>query len=319
MAKEASEQTDMFEDTEYVVGEDENVAAVDAEIEVEVEDDTPTSDRGREPLPKEITDNLDNEEVEDYSAKVKQRIDQMKKAWHDERRAKETASRERDEAATFTKQLMQERDALRQRLSTGETWALTETKRRAELEVAEAKRAYRDAYEEGDAEKIADAQAQLSSATADQQRVQQIQPQFTLQPEQKPVYNQPQAETPASAPEPDTRAKEWGDENEWFGADDEMTSFALGVHQKLVKEGVPPSTNHYYERIDARMREVFPGKFEDAPKKGKRQPSTVVAPVGRTPKGRKVVLTKSQVSIAKRLGVSPEDYAKEVIKQQMGA
>ena len=319
MAKEASEQIDMFEDTEYVVGEDENVAAVDAEIEVEVEDDTPASDQGREPLPKEITDNLDNEEVEDYSAKVKQRIDQMKKAWHDERRAKETAARERDEAATFTKQLMQERDALRQRLSTGETWALTETKRRAELEVAEAKRAYRDAYEEGDAEKIADAQAQLSSATADQQRVQQIQPQFTLQPEQKPVYNQPQAETPVSAPEPDTRAKEWGDENEWFGADDEMTSFALGVHQKLVKEGVPPSTNHYYERIDARMRDVFPGKFEDAPKKGKRQPSTVVAPAGRTPKGKKVVLTKSQVSIAKRLGVSPEDYAKEVIKQQMGA
>jgi hypothetical protein len=319
MAKEASEQTDMFEDTEYVVGEDENVTAVDAEIEVEVEDDTPTSDQGREPLPKEITDNLDSEEVEDYSAKVKQRIDQMKKAWHDERRAKETASRERDEAATFTKQLMQERDALRQRLSTGETWALTETKRRAELEVAEAKRAYRDAYEEGDAEKIADAQAQLSSATVDQQRVQQIQPQFTLQPEQKPVYNQPQAETPVSAPEPDTRAKEWGDENEWFGADDEMTSFALGVHQKLVKEGVPPSTNHYYERIDARMRDVFPGKFEDAPKKGKRQPSTVVAPAGRTPKGKKVVLTKSQVSIAKRLGVSPEDYAKEVIKQQMGA
>ena len=319
MAKEATDQEDVFEDTEYVVGEDENVTAVDAEIEVEVEDDTPASDQGREPLPKKITDSLDNEEVEDYSAKVKQRIDQMKKAWHDERRAKETASRERDEATTFTKQLMQERDALRQRLSTGETWALTETKRRAELEVAEAKRAYRDAYEEGDAEKIADAQAQLSSATVDQQRVQQIQPQFTLQPEQKPVYNQPQAETPVSAPEPDTRAREWGDENEWFGADDEMTSFALGVHQKLVKEGVPPSTNHYYERIDARMRDVFPGKFEDAPKKGKRQPSTVVAPAGRTPKGKKVVLTKSQVSIAKRLGVSPEDYAKEVIKQQMGA
>ncbi|MCK5923822.1 MAG: hypothetical protein KAG66_23005 [Methylococcales bacterium] len=319
MAKEATDQEDVFEDTEYVVGEDENVTAVDAEIEVEVEDDTPASDQGREPLPKKITDSLDNEEVEDYSAKVKQRIDQMKKAWHDERRAKETASRERDEATTFTKQLMQERDAPRQRLSTGETWALTETKRRAELEVAEAKRAYRDAYEEGDAEKIADAQAQLSSATVDQQRVQQIQPQFTLQPEQKPVYNQPQAETPVSAPEPDTRTREWGDENEWFGADDEMTSFALGVHQKLVKEGVPPSTNHYYERIDARMRDVFPGKFEDAPKKGKRQPSTVVAPAGRTPKGKKVVLTKSQVSIAKRLGVSPEDYAKEVIKQQMGA
>lgn len=319
MAKEATNQEDVFEDTEYVVGEDDKVTAVDAEIEVEVEDDTPVSDRGREPLPKEITDNLDSEEVEDYSAKVKQRIDQMKKAWHDERRAKETAARERDEATNFTKQLMQERDALRQRLSTGETWALEETKKRAVLEVAEAKRAYRDAYEEGDAEKIADAQAQLSVATVDQQRVQQIQPQFTLQPEQKPVYNQPQAETPVSAPEPDTRAKEWGDENEWFGADDEMTSFALGVHQKLVKEGVPPSTNHYYERIDARMREVFPGKFEDAPKKGKRQPSTVVAPAGRTPKGRKVVLTKSQVSIAKRLGVSPEDYAKEVIKQQMGA
>ena len=242
----------------------------------------------------------------------------MKKAWHDERRAKESASRERDEAAAFTQQLMAERNALRQKLSTGEAWALEETKRRADLEIESAKRQYRDAYEEGDSDKIVDAQHKLSEATIDHNRVQQITPQFALQEPQNPVYNGPQAQQPAAVPPPpDTRAQEWGGNNEWFGADDEMTSFALGLHQKLVKEGVPPSTDHYYERIDARMKEVFPGKLGGAPK-GKQQPSTVVAPVGRTPKGRKVVLNKSQAAIAKRLGVSNEAYYRELEKISRG-
>jgi len=242
----------------------------------------------------------------------------MKKAWHDERRAKESASRERDEAAAFTQQLMAERNALRQKLSTGEAWALEETKKRADLAVESAKRLYRDAYEDGDSEKIVDAQHKLSEATIDHNRVQQITPQFALQEPQNPVYNGPQAQQPAAVPPPpDTRAQEWGGNNEWFGADDEMTSFALGLHQKLVKEGVPPSTDHYYERIDARMKEVFPGKLGGAPK-GKQQPSTVVAPVGRTPKGRKVVLNKSQAAIAKRLGVSNEAYYRELEKISRG-
>ncbi len=323
----AQANEDIFADTEYIVG-DEIETPPTAEVEeeedlvVEVSDDTPEKDRDHDPLPKKISDELEeldnSTEVENYSTKVQQRISQMKKAWHDERRAKESASRERDEAATLTQQLMAERNALRQKLSTGEAWALEETKKRADLAIESAKRQYRDAYEEGDSDKIVDAQHKLSEATIDHNRVQQITPQFALQEPQNPVYNEPQAQQPAAVPPPpDTRAQEWGGNNEWFGADDEMTSFALGLHQKLVKEGVPPSTDHYYERIDARMKEVFPGKLGGAPK-GKQQPSTVVAPVGRTPKGRKVVLNKSQAAIAKRLGVSNEAYYRELEKISRG-
>lgn len=321
----AQANEDIFADTEYIVGDEietPRTEEVEEELVVEVSDDTPERDRGHNPLPQKISDELEeldnSAEVENYSTKVQQRISQMKKAWHDERRAKESASRERDEAAAFTQQLMAERNALRQRLSTGEAWALEETKRRADLEIESAKRQYRDAYEEGDSDKIVDAQHKLSEATIDHNRVQQITPQFALQEPQNPVYNEPQAQQPAAVPPPpDARAQKWGGNNEWFGADDEMTSFALGLHQKLVKEGVPPSTDHYYERIDARMKEVFPDKLGRAPK-GKQQPSTVVAPVGRTPKGRKVVLNKSQASIAKRLGVSNEAYYRELEKISRG-
>jgi hypothetical protein len=325
----AQANEDIFADTEYIVG-DEIETPPTAEVEegeaddlvVEVSDDTPEADKNHNPLPKNLSDELEDldssAEAENYSTKVQQRISQMKKVWHDERRAKESANRERDEAANLTQQLLAERNALRQKLSTGEAWALEETKRRAALSVDVAKRLYRDAYEDGDSDKIVDAQHKLNEATIDHSRVQSIRPQYALQQNPNPVYNEPQASKPPPQPAPvDDRAQDWGATNEWFGTDDEMTSFALGLHQKLVKEGVPPSTDHYYERIDARMKEVFPDKFGGAPK-GKQQPSTVVAPVGRTPKGRKVVLNKSQAAIAKRLGVSNEAYYRELEKISRG-
>jgi hypothetical protein len=345
---QAAERDD-FEDTEFVIGSDpsgvppgmknkqmEEEVDVDIEdeapkkkakaepeddIELEIVDDTPPKDRNRKPLPDEVKEELDNEvEAEEYSAKVKQRIDQLKKAWHDERRAKEEAAREREAAAEYAKQLQAERDRLRGELSQGESWALEQAKERAELAVAAAKRDYRDAYELGDSEAIAEAQQKLARATYQADQVSAMAPRYAAQEnsalQQQPaqVYNQPQ-QPRVRAPEPDSQAREWGERNKWFGPDDEMTSFALGLHQKLVKEGIPPSTSEYYERIDARMREVFPDKFEDAaPKKEKRRPSTVVASAGRTPKGKKVVLTQSQVAMAKRLGISPEAYAREVMK-----
>lgn len=325
----ANEAKDTFADTEYIVGDEIEDKEVPSEGEedlvVEVSDDTPEVDKNHNPLPKNLSDELEDldssAEAENYSTKVQQRISQMKKVWHDERRAKEAATRERDEAANLTQQLLNERNALRQKLSTGEAWALEETKRRAALSVDVAKRLYRDAYEDGDSEKITEAQQKLSEATIDHSRVQSIRPQYALQQNPNPVYKEPQALKPPPPAQPapvDDRAQDWGATNEWFGADDEMTSFALGLHQKLVKEGVPPSSDHYYERIDARMKEVFPDKLGGAPK-GKQQPSTVVAPVGRTPKGRKVVLNKSQAAIAKRLGVSNEAYYRELEKISKGA
>jgi len=359
-----------FDDTEFVVGsdktgvppamknqfkqEDESEVEVSTEtedskteekpdeskddFELEIVDDTPPEDRNRKPLPDDVVEEIEQDAAEDYSAKVKQRIDQLKKAWHDERRAKEQAAREREAAAQYAQRLQTEREKLQRELTTGESWALEQAKQRAALQLDAAKRKYRDAYEAGDSEALTDAQQELAKATYQAERAELLSPRYSqqnlaqqqnnalqqnagLQQTNQQVYNS-QQEPQVSAPEPDEKAKTWGERNKWFGSDDEMTSFALGVHQKLVKDGVPPSTDEYYERIDARMREVFPHRFEDAqpstekepPKRKKRQPSTVVAPAGRTPKGKKVVLTQSQVAMAKKLGISPEAYAREVQK-----
>lgn len=337
MAKAETEDFDL-DDTEFVIGSDpsgippklkgkqEDVEVGieddddDDELEIEVVDDTPPQDRNRKPLPDDVIEELEQDEAVEYSAKVKQRIDQLKKAWHDERRAKEAATREREAAAQYAQQLQAERDKLRTTLSQGEGWAIEQAKERATLQLDAAKRAYRDAYESGDSDAIIEAQQNLARATYQVDQANGMAPRYredqgALQTPQ-PSYNQGQTTQPqVRAPEPDSRAKEWGERNKWFGTDDEMTSFALGVHQKLVKDGVPPSTTEYYERIDARMREVFPDQFEDAsPKRKKRQPSTVVASAGRAPKGKKVVLTQSQLAMAKRLGVSPEAYAREMVK-----
>ena len=333
MAMQDTEDFD-YDDTEFVIGSDESgvpprmkaqpdkvEVGVDDDdtddIEYEVVDDTPPQDRNRKPLPDDIVESLENDEAEEYSAKVKQRIDQLKKAWHDERRAKEEAAREREAAAQYAQHIMHERDRLRNTLSQGEGWALEQARERAALVLDQAKRAYRDAYESGDADAIAEAQQNLTRATTYADQAASMMPQFAFQPAplqlpQQQVYNAPQNQ-PVRAPEPSQRTKDWHQRNTWFGTDDEMTSFALGVHQKLVRENIPPDTDEYFERVDARMREVFPDRVGASGKK-KRQPSTVVASAGRTPKGRKVVLTQSQVRMAKRLGVTPEAYAKEMIK-----
>lgn len=286
------------------------------DIDVEIVDDTPPEDRGRKPLPEEKLKELEEDsDVEEYSEKVKRRINEMRKAWHDERRAREAAQRERDEAARIAQMAYQERQLYLQQLQQGETWALEQAKRRAELEVEAAKAAYRAAYESGDTDKVVEAQAALNQAMYQHQQVSGLTPRYQHVPVQKPetMVNSQQGQPTQQyrAPEPDPRAREWNEANKWFGEDDEMTSFALGVHQKLVREGVDPRSDEYYERIDARMREVFPDKFGIK----KRQPSTVVAPVGRSPKGKKVVLTQTQVALAKRLGITPEQYARELVKQ----
>lgn len=301
----------------------------DEEFEVEVVDDTPEEDRGRDPLPDDIKKNLEVEEsAEEYSKKVKERMNQLRKAWHDERRAREEAERQNQEYTNVTQEMHRRLQGYEKQLSEGESWALEQARKRAELEVQHAKRLYAEAYEEGDTNKIVEAQEAMSRAITHFDRTHSMQPRFQgLQKPQEEVYNQPQQQ-PTQQPKPqvDPKAQAWADENaEWFGKDDEMTSFALGVHKRLVEGGTPPDTDEYYEALDARMREVFPSAFksdepEDPPKKEKQQSPTVVAPASRTPKGgkNKVVLTKSQLAIAKKIGVSPEQYAREVRKLNGG-
>lgn len=300
-------------------------------VEVEIIDDTPDEDKDRQPLPKRIVEDLEQEEAaEEYSAKVKERIKQLKKAWHDERRAKEATQRENAEFTDKTKLLFGEVQNLRKQLGEGESWALGEAKRRAELELEKAKSLYKAAYDEADPDKLADAQEAMSRAVSHFDRVSTMKPRYEgLQNAPEPVYNQPQRQ-PQAAPQPKVAqaALDWGSKNDWFGTDDEMTSFALGVHKKLVEGGTPPDTDEYYEKLDSRMRQVFSDYFaeegqdlesgEPKNKKQTQRPTTIVAPVSRTPKGTKVALTKSQLAIAKKLGVSPEQYAKEVSRLSKG-
>lgn len=280
--------------------------------EIEVVDDTPPEDRDKEPLPKEVVEELeDDTKAEKYSKKVQERLAQLRKAWHDERREKEALQRQTAETTAYTKKILDERNFLREKLSQGEVWALDEAKRRAQLELEQAKRAYRDAYESGESNDIIETQQALSRATYQFDQIAGLKPQYALQAEEKPVYNEPQQPPPPRAPAPDDKTQAWGKRNPWFGKDPELTSFTYGVHQRLVESGVPPASDEYFEQIDARLKEVFPDKFGGTQKPAKRQPNTVVAPTGRAPQSRKVTLRKSQVEVAKRLGISPAQYARE--------
>ena len=281
------------------------------EYEIEIVDDTPQVDRNRKPSepPAEITD----EELEGYSDKVRNRIKHFSKGYHDERRAKETALRERQEFERVAQQLVEENGNLRGTVSKNQEILLEQAKKTAAGEAILAKRAYKLAYEAGDADKLVDAQDKLTNAKIKADKLASLDPKG-LQTTETPVQTEQTQEQ--SAPTPvDERANEWAASNTWFGQDDEMTSFALGLHNKLIKEGINPQTDEYYERINARMQKIFPDNFEDVgeieAEKPKRR-SNVVAPATRSTAPKKIRLTQTQVSVAKRLGLTPEQYARQV-------
>jgi len=277
----------------------------DDDFEVEVVDDTPKADRGRkasEP-PTDVTD----EELEDYSDKVRKRIQHFSKGYHDERRAKEEALRERQELERVTQQLMEENKKLKGNVNKNQTALLEQAKKNAAIETEGAKRAYKEAYESGDSDAVLEAQEKLTNAKIKSDRLANFKLP-ALQETETPV--QTQVEQTAPAVQVDERASDWQKANSWFGNDDEMTSLALGLHNKLVKQGVSPQSDEYYETIDSRMRQVFPDSFEEA--EPKRKKAQVVAPATRSTAPKKVTLTRTQVQIAKRLGLTPEQYAKQV-------
>lgn len=286
------------------------VEGEDDKVEVEVVDDTPPKDRGRKPLDKPVNDPTEDE-LQDYSDKVQSRIKELTHARHDERRAREAAQREKEEALRFAQAAFAENKALKERLSKGETTFITQTQRLADIEVEKAKAALKAAHEAGDTEAFVEAQAALNKAQLMQERVKTFKP--APLPNVQESVNVP-AQRPAQAPVPkvDEKAEAWKRRNSWFGEDDEMTSFALGLHNKLVKSGYDTQSQEYYEAIDNRIKEVFPDKFKsDRTKK----PATVVAPSSRSTSAKKIVLTPTQVSIAKRLGLTLEQYARQVAEE----
>lgn len=289
-----------------------------SDFDLEIEDDTPPEDRNKEPLPKEVVEEIEKDTLDDYSDRVKTRLAQMKKGWHDERRAKEAADRERQEAIKYAQQLAEENKKLKTTLSSGEEEYIKAVSSSLEQQLAMAKRDYREAYDAGDSDKIIDAQAKMNDAQMRLSQIQQYKPQYknTLQEPEKDVYIQ---ENRPQVAKPDTKALNWQEKNDWFGKDEEMTSLALGLHEKLVRSGIDPTSDEYYRRIDSTMQKRFPEYFGDATldeetPAQRTKPSTVVAPATRSTAPKKVRLTKTQVALAKKFGLTPEQYARETLK-----
>ncbi len=284
----------------------------DKELEIEVVDDTPKADKNRkasEP-PEDVTE----EELEDYSEKVRKRIQHFSKGYHDERRAKEEAHRQSQELERVTQQLIEENKKLKGSVNKNQTALLEQAKRGAKSELETAKSAYKVAYEAGDAEAVVAAQENLTAAKIKTDKLNNFKLP-TLQEDETPVNKIADTKSTPAPQVADERAMTWAKANPWFGTDDEMTSLALGLHNKLAKQGVDLQSDEYYEAIDTRMQQLFPEQFEDVAQMEVEKPkrkANVVAPATRSTSPRKVTLTQTQVSVAKRLGLTPEQYAKQV-------
>ena len=311
----------------------------DDDIKVEVID--PRKPEDRKPKKAEaVKDGGDGDsEVESYSARVKKRIDKLKYDYHEERRQREDAARLRDEAITYAQRVQEENKRLSALVTDSQKAIQQQIVERAKAAASLAESDLRRAHEAGDADAIVKAQqsltrAQLTEAAAPTYASQIAAKLRETKAEQAPPNVLQQAAQ--SVPRPDPRAARWQSENQWFGQDPEMTSLAYGVHQKLISEngGDFASTDEYYASINKRMRQVFPDRFSEddesdfdadeaeveartaTPKKAsKRMP--VVAPATRNTGSapRKVQLTATQVALAKRLGLTPQQYAMQVMKE----
>lgn len=288
------------------------------EFVVEIEDDTPEEDRGKEPLPTDIVNSLEKpEDGGDYPEEVVTRFKQYKKAWHDERREKDKALREQAEALRIAQSILEENKRLKATLSSGEQEYLATVKAAAETDVEVAKRNYREAYDSGDADKLVEAQQALVDASLKLDRTRNYKP--TLQDEETEVQL-PQIQQEQKPADP--KFADWQRRNSnWFQRDEEMTDAAMGLHKKLYRQYGPEyiGTDDYYKRIDETIRKRFPEAFPDESepqKPQKSKPSTVVASAKRSTAPKQVRLTTTQAALAKKFKLTPEQYAREVLKLQ---
>lgn len=293
-----------------------------SELEIDIVDDTPPEDRDRLKRKAETQpEATEDDEVSNYGENVQKRIKQIRYEYHEERRAKEEAQRIREEAVSYAQKVQEENNKLRKTLEEGESTLVEQAKGRVEAQINTAKAAYKEAYETGDPDKLIDAQEKLTALQNEKFKVESYKP--VKRQQETPVPQAPQAQ-PAQQQkyEVDDRTKQWASDNKWFGEDEEMTGFAFGVHERLKKNGIDPMNpervEDYYSAVDEAMRKRFPDKFdevevEEAPT---RQTGNVVAPANRSAKKpRRVQLTSTQVSLAKRLGVTPEQYAAQLLKE----
>jgi hypothetical protein len=286
---------------------------VEIEPEVEIVDDTPEQDRGRKPMddaPKDVTD----EELSKYDESVRKRIQHFTKGYHEERRAKEAALREKDEAFRLAQQIVEENKKLKGSLSTNQNALLEQAKRSVASDMETARQKYKTAYESGDSDALVSAQEEMTSVKLKADKINSFRP-AALQEEENVVQPQQQVYQEQRV---DPKLASWKNENQWFGPNKRMTAYALGLHEDLVNEGIPAGTDEYYRRINSDIRERFPDKFESGSQTDAQTPSrnsNNVAPATRSTAPKKIVLTKTMVELAKRLGLTNEQYARAVAQE----
>jgi hypothetical protein len=299
-------------------------------LEIEVEDDTPEEDRGRTPPDAEKVKQLevDVDDLDKYSKEAKDKLIRMKRVWNDERRAKEAADRERTAAVDAAQRLMEENRRIKEMLTNGQEEykaAMTST---TEMRLEKAKRDYKEAYDSGDSDKVIEAQQALTEAQMLLERARN----FKLPPLQEDRFDVQTSQQQQNAPQAtDKKLADWQGRNSWFGQDEEMTAAALGLHEKLKRQGMQIGSDQYYATLDNTMRKRFPENFDEdqeppdveeevkAQPKGdnpRAKPATVVAPATRSTAPKRVRLSQSQVAIAKKLGLSPEQYVRELLKME---
>lgn len=288
------------------------------EPEIEIVDDTPENLKGKSK--EEGVQAASEEELEKINSdRVVKRIQQLNRGLNYERDRAAALEREKEEAFNLAKAMMEENKKLKGSLNQGQNALVEQAKKAVDLELVQAKKKFKEAYDAGDSDALAEAQEEITAAKIKSDRINNFKPRALQDEETEVKIPQQQIE-----PQPvarDTKALGWQQRNQWFGQDDEMTSFALGLHQKLVKSGVDPRSDDYYEKIDARMKQVFPDQFaeeevsEDADEPRQKK-ANVVAPVTRSTSAKKVTLTQTQVALAKKLGVPLELYAKQIAEMR---
>lgn len=303
---------------------------IEEEIEIEIVDDTPEQEKAHiEPMPKDIVDELEQDELEAYSREAKQKLKQYKKVWNDERRAREAAEKDRDEIDRLAKAVMEENQRLKGQLTKGQQSLIESHKENVGKKLEEAKREYKEAYDSGDGDRLVEAQEKLTEAKLESRRLDEFKPQQdedALQNSQSAVQSQNQTQRL------DSKTQSWLEKNQWYGRDEDMSYLAQGVHRRLEREGVPLGSDHYWATIDEEVRKRFPEKFQDESAKSDSEsaaksaengaksskkiskPATVVAPATRSTSPKRVTLTPRQVQLAKKYNLTPEQYARELMK-----
>ena len=314
-----------FEKNEYKFPDETDDKAGGASLEIEIEDDTPEEDRNKAPMPEEIVKQVEEDELEEYSDKAKERLKQLKKVYHDERREKERAKREQEEAIRVAQQIIEENKRLKETIKAGEKEYISTLQFAADRDLEIAKENYRKALDSYDNEQVIAAQQELTQATLRADKARNFKP--TLQDVENEVQLPPsQGQTQAAVP--DAKYAKWVSRNEsWFQKDPEMTQAAYGLHEKLAQQYGQQyiGTDDYYQRIDATMRKRFPEAFQDTPdedddppdsKPQRQKAATVVASAKRSTAPRQIKLTATQAALAKKFKLTPEQYAREVLKLQ---